>query len=181
MLSWLDGHSFILLDHLYTDHEIDILHREVRVYSVFSLLQALRVDILHIKSECDILQNPGFEVYHIHSEVYHVAMTWHNRCLDLKHAYIARRIRNVTRHSMLTTSKGQKDHYYRQVENHIVGERYFHAHPQLLLRSDARVKYINLADPYKNKKVDVLHFYEVYTSLICLAYQIAPFRVKYIE
>ena len=40
---------------------------------------------------------------------------------------------------------------------------------------------INLADPYKNEKVDVLHFYEVYTSLICLAYQIAPFRVKHIE
>ncbi len=40
-----------------------------------------QVDILHIKSECDILQNPGFEVYHIHSEVYYVAVTWQNRCL----------------------------------------------------------------------------------------------------
>ena len=42
----LSKRRIIRWDHLYTDHEIDILHREVRVYSVFSLLYALRVDIL---------------------------------------------------------------------------------------------------------------------------------------
>ena len=46
--------SVLFFDHVYTDREIDILYPEVRVYSVFSLLKALRVDILHIKSECDI-------------------------------------------------------------------------------------------------------------------------------
>ena len=98
--------KYEMLDHLYTDHEIDILHREVRVYSVFSLLQVIDSDVLHIKSEYDILQNPGFEVYHIRSEVYHVAVTWQTRCLDLQHADIGRRIRNGRRHSMLTTSTG---------------------------------------------------------------------------
>ena len=98
-----------MLDHLYTDHEIDILHREVRVYSVFH--SYTHSELIYFKSggfksECDILQNTGFEVYHIHSEVYHVAVTWQTRCLDLQHADIGRRINNGPRHSMLTTGKG---------------------------------------------------------------------------
>ena len=59
-----------------------------------------------LQSECDRLQNPGFEVYHIHSEVYYVAVTWQNRCFNLQRADIGRRIRNGRQHSMLTTSTG---------------------------------------------------------------------------
>ena len=118
-------------------------YRQREVYEYMAFFQPYRQpNPTQFTSKVDVM---NFKIRVLnYSEVYYVTVTWQKRYLNLQHAVIRRRIRNGIRHSMLTISKGQKDHY-RQAGNYI-DERQFHAHPQLLLRANAWFNYINPCD-----------------------------------